>query len=121
MTTSFEGQGAGSIPVFDTPDRLRKSLSHSGTSVSEMADYLAVVDLNHNVCQCHIVTSTPDLVPTRVVCEILGVTPSGVSRMVSRGTLKPVIKTPGDRGAFLFARPDIDALRESRAAEQANA
>lgn len=42
MTTSFEGQGAGSIPVFDTPDRLRKSLSHSGTSVSEMADYLGV-------------------------------------------------------------------------------
>ena len=32
----------GGVPVWDQPDRMRKSLRHSGVGVAEIADYLGV-------------------------------------------------------------------------------
>jgi hypothetical protein len=57
-----------------------------------------------------------DLIRTRDVVDILGVTPSAVSLMVKRGVIRPVLKAPGTRGAFLFLRSDIEALAQRRRA-----
>lgn len=62
------------------------------------------------------VTSPDDLIPTRDVCEILDITPSGVSRIVARGALTPAAKAPGNRGAFFFSRTDVERLAAARAA-----
>jgi len=52
---------------------------------------------------------------TAEVAERLKVTPSAVSLMVKRGDLKPALKLPGIRGAFLFDTASIEALTEGRA------
>lgn len=49
---------------------------------------------------------------TAQIAERLGITPSGVSRMVHRGKLTPAIKLPGIRGAFLFDEASVEALQE---------
>lgn len=61
-------------------------------------------------CKHHIVTRADDLITTQDACQILDVTPSAVSRMVARGALKPALKTPGSRGAFLFDRGQVEEL-----------
>ncbi|WP_373453501.1 MULTISPECIES: helix-turn-helix domain-containing protein [unclassified Rhodococcus (in: high G+C Gram-positive bacteria)] len=52
--------------------------------------------------------------PTTDVCQFLEVTPSAVSRMVARGSLIPAVKAPGNRGAFMFRRRDIEAFKSKR-------
>jgi len=56
-----------------------------------------------------------DALTTAEVARRLGVTPSAVSLMVKRGDLRPMVKMPGKRGAFLFAETDIQALERQRA------
>ena len=49
-----------------------------------------------------------DFITTAEVAERLGVSPSAISYRVKAGTLKPVIKMPGKRGAFLFDPKDLE-------------
>lgn len=37
-------------------------------------------------------------------------------RMIARGELTPVHKLPGDNGAYLFSRADVERLAEAKAA-----
>jgi hypothetical protein len=57
------------------------------------------------------VPTTSDLITTRQALEILGrADPSTVSRLVRDRRLAPAAKAPGKRGAFLFARLDVETL-----------
>lgn len=47
---------------------------------------------------------------------MLGVTPSTVSRLVSREELTPAVQLPGKRGAFLFDEEEVGKLVASRRA-----
>ncbi len=53
---------------------------------------------------------------TRDVCEVLDVTPSAVSRMVTRGDLKPKRVLPIGPGVFVFRRRDVEKLAAKRSA-----
>ena len=48
-----------------------------------------------------------ELISTKDAAEILGVTTSAMSRMVSRGALRPAMRLPGRFGAFMFLKDDI--------------
>lgn len=52
-----------------------------------------------------------DLLTTAVVAQMLYKDVSTISRMVARGDLVPAVKVPGKRGAYLFRRSDVEALR----------
>ena len=52
--------------------------------------------------------SKPDLMTTREVCDRLGISTSTLSRWVAAGELQPVKKGRGLRGAFIFARADVE-------------
>ena len=52
-----------------------------------------------------------DLLTTSEVCDTLEVGTSTISRWVADGRLAPARKLPGLRGAFLFRRADVDALK----------
>jgi excisionase family DNA binding protein len=56
-----------------------------------------------------------DLVTTAEVAAELRVHVRTVHRMIEAGKLAPIAKAPGLRGAYLFSREDIDALREPAA------
>lgn len=63
-------------------------------------------------------TFTPnDLVGTNEAATILGVSISTVNRWAVEGVLTVALKAPGNRGANLFARTDVEALVEQRKAE----
>jgi transcriptional regulator with XRE-family HTH domain len=47
----------------------------------------------------------PDYIGSSELCEILGIDRSTLSRWVQSGRIKPAMKLPGLRGAFLFDRP----------------
>ena len=47
--------------------------------------------------------------------------PSTVVRYVYEGKLAPSRKLPGQSGAYLFHRSDVEALRDARAAASAEA
>lgn len=49
-----------------------------------------------------------DLIGTRDTAKILGITPASVTRRVSAGTLAPLAKLDGPRGAFVFDRHAIE-------------
>lgn len=59
---------------------------------------------------------TIEHLPTSEVASVLSCDVRTVHRLVARGDLTPVIKLPGIRGALLFARTDVEALAERRAA-----
>lgn len=55
-------------------------------------------------------------------CDLLGgIDRSTLNRWVQRGRIKPTRKLPGLRGAYLFRRSDVEALRDRLAAEEAKA
>ena len=59
----------------------------------------------------------PDEVTTREAMEILGLTnPSTITRYVAERKLTASRKLPGRTGAFLFARSEVERLRDSRIA-----
>ena len=51
------------------------------------------------------------LITTADAAKVLGVHVSTVSRMVASERLRPAVKVPGKRGAYLFNREDVEALR----------
>jgi excisionase family DNA binding protein len=53
-----------------------------------------------------------ELVSTPEVAKMLGISRAAVTRRVTAGTLTPAFKMPGDTGAYLFHREDIEALAE---------
>lgn len=63
-------------------------------------------------------TSQPpaDLLGSREACDTLHINRSTLSRWVSAGKLTPAVQLPGRRGAFLFHREDVEALRNENAA-----
>jgi predicted site-specific integrase-resolvase len=60
--------------------------------------------------------TSPDLIGSRDVCTLLGIDRSTLSRRVALGKITPAVRLPGPRGAFLFHRADVEALREESAA-----
>lgn len=63
-----------------------------------------------------------DLIPTTEAAHILGCSDVfAVHRLVRSGALRPAMKAPGRRGALLFARADVEALRDARAAAKPGA
>lgn len=54
-----------------------------------------------------------DIVGAAEACDLLGIDRSTIARWVQLGKLKPAHKLPGLRGAFLFHRRDIEALRDA--------
>jgi excisionase family DNA binding protein len=61
---------------------------------------------------------TPDaqLLTTAELARLIQVDVRTVHRMVERGEIKPHIKVPGQRGAYLFQRDDAVALAAERGA-----
>lgn len=55
-------------------------------------------------------------VTTREASEILGKSIRATIRLVETGKLVPALKLPGLRGAFLFDRADVEALRDAEIA-----
>lgn len=51
-----------------------------------------------------------ELLSTQDVADLLGVTPSTISRRVATGELTPAMKAPGIRGAMFFRRADVETL-----------
>lgn len=52
-----------------------------------------------------------DLIGTLEASRMLGVDRSTITRRVARGDLEPVMRAPGERGAWLFRREDVEAAR----------
>lgn len=53
--------------------------------------------------------------------QILGKSGRTVVRMADKGDIKPAGKLPGDNGAYLFKRADVERLAARRARERAKA
>lgn len=64
--------------------------------------------------------ATTDLIPTVEAAELLGVKRSTLTRWVQSGRLDEAMKLPGETGARLFRRSDIDRLAAELAAEAAS-
>ncbi|PYY34110.1 hypothetical protein DEJ16_12705 [Curtobacterium sp. MCJR17_055] len=60
--------------------------------------------------------STPELIGTREASERLGESIRQTIRRVEAGTLEPVAKMPGLRGAYVFNAEDIARLADDLAA-----
>ena len=56
--------------------------------------------------------TTPDLITAPQAALLLGVNRRTVLRMVAAGTLRAAMRTPG--GAYLFHRPDVSRLMDTR-------
>jgi excisionase family DNA binding protein len=59
--------------------------------------------------------SALDLIGTADAAEILGVSSRTVKRLARAGELPYTIKMPGDTGAYLFLRRDVERIRDQRA------
>lgn len=58
--------------------------------------------------------SPPDFIGAGESCAILKVHRTTLTRWVAAGVLKVAHKLPGENGAFLFNRADVEALRDQR-------
>lgn len=58
-----------------------------------------------------------DLITSAQAAVILRCTPRTIARMAGNGRLTPVLKFPGWRGGYLFARADVEqaALEQDQA------
>ena len=54
-----------------------------------------------------------DLIGSAEAAAILGVTIKTVTRWVARGTLVAAFKLAGPRGAYIFNRADVEAVRSA--------
>ena len=54
----------------------------------------------------------PALISTAEAAQMLGRHVATISRMVANGRLTPAVKVPGKTGAYLFAREDVEAIRQ---------
>lgn len=61
----------------------------------------------------------PDLIGTADAAKILGVSERTAKRLASSGRLPAAVKMPGETGAYLFRRSDVERMRDMRAAEAA--
>lgn len=59
---------------------------------------------------------TDSLMTSAEVCDRLGIDRSTLSRWVASERITPATKLPGIRGAFLFARPEVERLKSDVAA-----
>ena len=60
-------------------------------------------------------SSYKDVLPSVEVASKLGLTRAGLTRLVQRGGLTPVVKLPGRTGAYLFDPDEVAALAAERA------
>jgi len=60
---------------------------------------------------------TDQLITTTDAATLLGLDRRTVSARVRHGTLAPVMKLPGERGAYLFDRDEIKRLAEQETAQ----
>ena len=61
-------------------------------------------------------TDDADLIGGTDALQILEIDKSTLSRWVAAGKLTPITRLSGPRGAFVFARADVEALAKHRAA-----
>lgn len=59
--------------------------------------------------------SSTEIIVTADAAMRLGVSTRQIARMVANGTLKPVFKANGIRGAYMFNRTEVDALAKEAA------
>jgi excisionase family DNA binding protein len=64
--------------------------------------------------------NTNDLISSIEAAELLGVGRSTLTRWVQSGRLTEAMKLPGDTGARLFRRTDVEALRSPTAGRAAS-
>lgn len=67
--------------------------------------------------QVCIFVQTDDIVSTAEAARILGKTVSTVNRWAAEGKLVAVLQMPGETGARLFRRADIEAKRNGEPTE----
>ncbi|MDQ6524284.1 helix-turn-helix domain-containing protein [Nocardioides sp. LHD-245] len=60
-------------------------------------------------------STSPDLLASVEVCAELNIDRSTLSRWVAAGRIEPATKLPGLRGAFLFARTEVERVKGSDA------
>jgi DNA-binding transcriptional MerR regulator len=56
-----------------------------------------------------------DLLPTAEVAQLLGKSVATINRWATEGRLKPAVELPGETGARLYLRSDVEALTTSEA------
>jgi predicted site-specific integrase-resolvase len=71
------------------------------------------------------VTGASDLIPSKEVCQRLDIDRSTLMRWASPGhaggpRITPAMRLPGERGAMLFYRADVDRLQKAVEAERAD-
>ena len=54
-----------------------------------------------------------DLIGSAETAAVLGIDRSTLSRWISSGRIKPAMQLPGDSGAYLFHRADVEDVRAS--------
>ena len=59
--------------------------------------------------------NAPDLIGAAEAAEIAGVKRSTITRWADTGRLPTVTKLPGQTGAYLFRRSDVEALSQETA------
>lgn len=57
----------------------------------------------------------PPLMGSAQACEILGIDRSTLTRWVAKGQITPKQKLPGENGAYLFTRAEIDRAQIEQA------
>jgi hypothetical protein len=65
--------------------------------------------------------SQPDLIGTVEAADVAGVSIPTIKRLAGTPALPVAIKMPGLTGAYLFHRADVEAFRDARGTERAEA
>jgi excisionase family DNA binding protein len=68
----------------------------------------------------HAMPTTTDLIGTAETSEILGIDRGTLSRWISAGKIIPALRMPGQTGAYLFHRADVETVRDQRTARAAS-
>lgn len=54
-----------------------------------------------------------DLIGTKEAAELIGCTVSTLTRRAQLGRVNPAMKLPGETGAYLWRRSDIEAMADT--------